>query len=101
MIASLSGIANLIFAGAGFGRYQMARVFASYSATSAVTPSAVVAPNMGLKMGDATVVVNAVQVLIGLDGARVRQLSNMMRSHGKDIFPIDDDKPITPEGVGE
>jgi hypothetical protein len=101
VVACLSGLANLVFAGYALVQYQMARAYSMMSAT----PTAMATPpkaDMTLNMSDATAAVNAVQSVVNLDGARVRELNKLLRQHGKDVFPTDDiDGPLTAAAVKE
>ena len=101
IVACLSGIANLVFAGYGLVQYQMARAYSMMGATPAATVTPLKA-DMTLNMSDATAAANAVQSVVNLDGARVRELTKLLRQHGKDVFPTDDiDGPLTAAATKE
>jgi hypothetical protein len=100
VVACLSGLANLMFGGFAMVSYGISRSYSTMATTPAVaTPAAVV--TTGMSMTDATVAVNSVQALLNLDGARVRELTKMMRLHGKDVFSFEEDEPVGAAGISE
>lgn len=102
-IACLSALASFISGMYSVGFYfvsQMQATMGTAMTTSASTPAIAVPANAvttapTLPGGDAGVAVNAIDSMLKLDAAHIRELDRLMRRHGRDVFGGDDDTPIT------
>lgn len=98
VIACLSGLSSLILGIYGCVFWMMG-VFTSAmaSASAASAPATAAAPPAFVKLSleDAGVAVNALQSKLALDGAHVRELSRLLRTHGREIFGGDEDAALS------
>jgi hypothetical protein len=99
VVACLSGFVSLIMGFYGFGFYAITK-FATGRSVAAGTSISVSSTgpqaDEKLPVGDVGVADNTLRSLLNLDGARFRELDKLMRSHGKAIFPTDEDSDGTP-----
>jgi hypothetical protein len=100
VVACLSGLVSFFIGIYGFGFYMVskfsgARTPATPATTSVVTASGPQADEK-LPIGDVGVADNTLRSLLSLDGPRVRELDRLMRTHGKAVFPPDEDNDGAP-----
>ena len=99
VVACLSGFVSLIMGFYGFGFYAITKFSTGRSAaagTSISVSSTGPQADEKLPVGDVGVADNTLRSRLNLDGARLRELDKLMRSHGKAIFPTDEDSDGTP-----
>lgn len=95
VIACFSGFGSLI-SGAYACLFWFMGVYGSAMA-AASAPGPATAPPIVVKLSldDAGVAVNALQSKLALDGAHVRELSRLLRAHGREIFGGDEDSEFS------
>jgi hypothetical protein len=99
VVACLSGLVSTMMGFYGLGFYMVSKFAGARSATAAATisaPSSSPQANEKLPIGDVGVADNTLRSLLNLDGPRLHELDKLLRSHGKAIFPPDEDSDGTP-----
>jgi hypothetical protein len=104
IVAVASGLTNLGFALYSAGNFLMSSRWSAIAAATSASSASTAGPttlgaNSGLQTSEVGVATNTMQSIGNLDGARVRELSKMMRSHGREIFGIDEDTDVTDAGI--
>jgi len=101
VIACLSGIGSLLSGIYGCLFWAMG-AFSSRASGMAVTSTTITSvaapappPVLKLSLGDAGVAVNVLQSKLSLDGAHVRELSRLLRTHGREVLGGDEDTPLS------
>lgn len=105
-VACLSGLSSFIGGLYSVGFYLVSQRLATRTATSYSTSSAAgSAPasttSPALPGGDASVAANALDSMLSLDNAHLRELDRLLRRHGREVFGGDDDTPLTAASVRE
>jgi len=104
VIACLSGLSSLSTGFYGFGLF-MASTMSSrmsstpMSATVSGTAATATADTSGLPPGDASIAANALTAKLSLDGAHVRELDRLLRTHGRAVFGTDEDTHLSAADV--
>ena len=107
VIACFSGIGSLITGIYGCLFWAMGALSSrasgmaviSTTTTSAAAPAP--PPVLKLSLGDAGVAVNVLQSKLALDGAHVRELSRLLRTHGREVLGGDEDTPLSAAQVSD
>lgn len=107
VIACLSGFGSLVTGMYGFGFWMMSKMSASMTAPSATVSVTSSSTNVGmhlstkqsLTVGDAAVAVNELTKALSLDAARVRELDQLMRSHGREVLGGEEDDSVSAASV--
>lgn len=108
-VACLSGLTSFIGGMYSVGLYfvsqAQSRMTTMRSPTYVSSSTAVAGPSSNnspaLPGGDASVAVNALDSMLSLDNAHLRELDRLMRRHGREVFGGDDDTPLTAASVRE
>ncbi|HXE55211.1 MAG TPA: hypothetical protein VN541_19465 [Tepidisphaeraceae bacterium] len=97
VVACLSGITSFAQGGYAFLFYVMSKTASAFATMSATASSPAGTPpaSQTLQPGEAGTANNTFQNMLSLDGPRVRELDKLMRAHGRLIFGIDEDTPLT------
>lgn len=91
VVACFSGFGSLISGVYGWFFWFMGVFGSAMAAASAPAPAPAPPAVVKLSLDDAGGAVNALQSKLALDGAHVRELSRLLRTHGREIFGGDED----------
>lgn len=101
IVGCISGMVSF-FSGLEAVGFFVASKFSTMSARSATvvaSPTASSAGSTGLPPADTAVATNELSHELSLSGAYVRELNKLLRSHGREIFGVDEDTSVTAASV--
>lgn len=101
-VAALSVLSSLMEGGYSVLFYVISKsqgMATRYVTTSVPATPAAPAQSPALPGGDASVAVNALDSMLSLDNAHLRELDRLLRRHGRQVFGGDDDTPLTSAAV--
>lgn len=102
VVACLSGLFSLVIGLESMAFFIMSKASVMMStpmSVATVSASAQPAASGKLKSDEAPAADNALQSMLALDGAHVRELDKLLRTHGREIFGTDEDTSLTASAV--